>query len=320
MKKILSIFLVIAILMSMAVPAMAAEETAEAELVVLETTEPVEEVLEETTQEVSEPAALQVATSGQCGESMNWNFDATTATLTISGSGDMYTIVAAWEDFAAGNFAFKPDWWSLPVEHIVVAEGVKNISDYAFAQRGAGYENQVTSLQLPTTLEKLPDYGLVFSTGLTELTIPEGIEEVTGWPFGEPNESFLTIKDLYLPASLKKLDILTVYYAGFDFPNRTHTLKNVYFAGTKAQWDEVQHVRSEVMSTLMDASETDYEGFESTFSKLNVVCADNSGDDFEIPFDELLFVANVNEVTAEDVSYYTTETPVQPVITVHYKN
>ena len=96
MKKILSMFLAIAILMSMAVPAMAAEETEETEVVVLETTEPVEEVIEESTEEVSAPAAMQVATSGQCGESMNWSFDAATATLTISGTGDMYAIVAQW--------------------------------------------------------------------------------------------------------------------------------------------------------------------------------------------------------------------------------
>ena len=35
-------------------------------------------------------ASADLATSGQCGANAEWNFDADTKTLTISGTGDMY--------------------------------------------------------------------------------------------------------------------------------------------------------------------------------------------------------------------------------------
>jgi len=85
------------------------------------------------------------ATSGQCGDTMNWSFDKDSYTLTISGTGDMYTITAE----SDGTYSNTPGWWMLPVKHIVVAEGVETLSKYAFGQADMGYHKLVEASSCP---------------------------------------------------------------------------------------------------------------------------------------------------------------------------
>lgn len=315
MKKILSLILAATTLLSMAVPAMATEETVVTETV-FEVTAPVE------TQEadVTAQPTNELATSGQCGEAIFWSFDADSATLTISGSGDMYAVTENWDDFDQGVYAYEPGWWSLPVRHVVVEEGVENLSNYAFAQSAKGNEGVLETVQLPTTLQAIPEYGFIVSTVMTSLQIPEGIKSLTGWPFGDPEDSFLVLTDLYLPVSLEELDIMTVFFSGYDVVAGQHKLENIHYAGTQAQWKQVSRIRSEVMGTLFGASETDYAGFGSTFDSVNVICSDTTP---EFEFDDLLVVAffsDVERIEAAPVTYVEGSEPVYPVLTVYYKD
>lgn len=179
------------------------------------------------------------ATSGQCGDNMNWSFDTTTDTLTISGTGDMWSIAETYDDFSNSNFSFEPGWWELPVKHTVVSEGVENLSAYAFAGHWGAYE----TIQLPTTLKAIPNEGLLLSSAMKSLNIPEGVTELGGWLFGGPGNSFGDLDQLYLPSTLTKLDAATVILAGIAEGSKVETTPDfptIYFAGTQEQWDAVE--------------------------------------------------------------------------------
>ena len=321
MKKLLSLFLAIASLLSMAVPAMAAEVTDVEGTVVVEATAETEPAEIAATEVTETAAAVQAATTGKCGENMTWAFDAATGTLTISGTGDMYTVVNKWQDFNAGTYAYEPEWWSLPVKHVVVEEGVENLSDFAFAQSAKGNEGVFETIQLPKTLKAIPQYGFIISTAMKELHIPEGIKSLTGWPFGNPDNSFMTLTDLYLPASLEKMDICTVYYSGYSFQTGS-TLKYIHYAGTESQWTEIERDQSAPLGGLM----TGYNNtkMEELFAALTVLCADQDSEDpdNEIVFDDLLFsLSDGDKIVAEPVTYNAGEQPaVMPKLTVVYSD
>ena len=307
MKKLLSFFLAITILMSLAMPAMAAEAV---------TTEV--EALVDVVLDGAAPAAEQAVTSGKCGEDMTWSFNTEDGTLTISGTGSMYAITNNWEDFGKGVYGYEPEWWSLPVRHVVVNEGVEYLSDYAFAQSAKGNEALLETVELPTSLKEIPQYGFIISTAMTSLEIPEGIKSVTGWPFGNPNVSFLTLNELILPSTLEKMDILTVYYAGFNLAANSPTLQKICFAGTRAQWGQIERDAAGHMAGLMTITDAQYTTFETnTFNTFNVICSD---DEPVINFDDLLFANSVDRIEATDVTYFDGETPKYPVFTVYYKD
>lgn len=213
------------------------------------------------------------ALSGQCGDNMNWSFDTTTDTLTISGTGDMYTIAASDEDFQNENFSYKPGWWDLPVRHIIIEEGVENLANYTFTQVGiCTYYQILETIQLPTTLEAIPELGFLMSNAMTSLTIPEGITSITGWPFGYPGNSFLPLTDLYLPSTLTEMDIVTIILAGYTNTRPiTQTLKTIHFAGTEEQWKAINQIRSETMQSIMPVDDETYALYEEMFNGITVV-------------------------------------------------
>ncbi len=213
------------------------------------------------------------ATSGQCGDNMTWSFDTATDTLTISGTGDMYTIAASDEDFQTENYNYRPGWWDLPVKHIVIEEGVENLSNYAFTQSGIClYYEVLETIQLPTTLKAIPELGFLMSNAMTSLTIPEGITSITGWPFGYPGNSFLPLTDLYLPSTLTEMDIVTIILAGYTNKRPiTQTLKTIHFAGTEEQWNAISRIRSETMQSIMPTDDETYALYEEMFNEITVV-------------------------------------------------
>lgn len=197
------------------------------------------------------------ATSGKCGDNMTWSFDTTTDTLTISGTGDMYTTAETIDDYWNGERNYEPGWWKLPVRHVIVEEGVESLSNFAFATDNSYYTIH-EAIQLPTTLKAIPEYGFLFSTAMTTLVIPEGVTSLTGWPFGSPGNSFTALTDLYLPSTLTEMDYLTLLISGLDNRHATQTLKAIHFAGTEEQWKAITRVDSE---SIKDIYGDDYDSF-----------------------------------------------------------
>ena len=198
------------------------------------------------------------ATSGKCGDTMNWSFDKESYTLTISGTGDMYTIAATDEDFQNGNFSYTPGWWDLPVKHVIVEEGVENLSNYTFVSNNGYYKIHET-IQLPTTLKAIPEMSFICSTAMTSLVIPEGITSLTGWPFGYLGNSFTSLTELYLPSTLKEMDCLTILLSGLNNKNAQPTLKAIHYAGTEEQWKAITRVDSESIKAAYPSD--DYDSF-----------------------------------------------------------
>ena len=98
--------------------------------------------------------ASAAETSGKCGENVNWGFDASTNTLTISGSGPMYDF----EPYIIDPILPVP-WsgYSKSIRKIVISSGVTMIGDKAFRDCEA----------------------------LTEISIPEGVTRIGGHAFYE---------------------------------------------------------------------------------------------------------------------------------------
>lgn len=188
-------------------------------------------------------------TSGKCGDNMTWSFDTTSDTLTISGNGDMYAVAASRDDFYNEQYTYEPGWWYLPVKHIIIEEGVENLSNFAFAQVNGYYKIHET-IKLPTTLKAIPEMGFLFSTAMKSLVIPEGITSLTGWPFGSPGNSFTALTDLYLPSTLTEMDYLTLLISGLDNRHATQTLKAIHFAGTEEEWKAIARVDTESLKEL----------------------------------------------------------------------
>ena len=101
----------------------------------------------------------------------------------------------------------------LPIESIVVPEGVTSIGDYAFF--GC---HDLASVSLPSTLETIGEASFLLVNSLTSLVVPEGVTSIGPRAFepehgkGEPNGTFsysfvggTTLKSVTLPNSLKSI-------------------------------------------------------------------------------------------------------------------
>ena len=68
--------------------------------------------------------------SGTCGENLNWSYDSSTKTLSITGQGDMSNY-----KFLSYSTGYTTPWWNyhMQIENISIANGVTSIGVYAFA-------------------------------------------------------------------------------------------------------------------------------------------------------------------------------------------
>ena len=207
MKKLLGILLAVAMMMALAMPAMAEGE--------------------------------EIPTTGQLGESITWNFDKETETLTLSGTGATYNPL---DENWSNLFMYQ-----LMPKHVVVSEGIEYLTAGIFH-----YGLSVESLSLPTTLKEIPDMligwngmdGMVLD-GYTvhtmpSIVIPEGITSLT-------NSAFYLcsgISDYYLPSTLEEIDLDTLCYSTYSRTRMelSPLTTTIHFAGTEEQWAQVKHV------------------------------------------------------------------------------
>ena len=116
------------------------------------------------------------ATSGSCGESATWSYNADTQTLTISGTG-------AVSDYGMG-FDYAPpyaDSAKYPIVHFVVEEGITKLGNYSLYSfdRNAGSEGYVnktvTDIQLPDSLTEIGGDAIYRHAALKSITFPKGM-------------------------------------------------------------------------------------------------------------------------------------------------
>lgn len=153
------------------------------------------------------------ATSGTCGNNATWNYNTTTKTLTISGSG-------ATKDYNAA--ISKAPWTSYKEEitTLVVGNGITEIGNYNFYNCTA-----LTSVTLPNTLEVLHGMGTMTTsygcfqgcTALQKITLPEGLTTIQNCAF----KDCTALTSIKLPNSLT-----TLSYGAFA---ECHNLESVTF-------------------------------------------------------------------------------------------
>lgn len=137
------------------------ESTAEQETIAEETfeTEPMESVEDV----VSEDAVNDsVVTSGKCGNDVYWQFDTTTGTLTLSGTGATY-LYHYMDDWVSNDAPWRHLWND--ILSIVIGSGITKISNCTFA----GCKN-ATSVTIPLSLTDIGNYNFEkgYGSGLTD--------------------------------------------------------------------------------------------------------------------------------------------------------
>ena len=107
--------------------------------------------------------------SGTTGP-LNWNYDAGTKTLTITGAGAM-------PDFTIAN---RPPWEKTtnPIEKIVIEAGVKSVGAYAFRNCAV-----LTSVTLPAGVQTIGEEAFRNCAVLTSVTLPEGLTTIGKYAF-----------------------------------------------------------------------------------------------------------------------------------------
>ena len=130
---------------------------------------------------------LLAQTSGTCGDNLNWSYNETTKTLTITGSGAMTDYAAAadrpWHTFRAD------------VESIVVPDGLTNIGAYAF--QGC----KMVNFTIPESVTSIGKYAFNYCTALTAIDIPAGVTTIGRSAFDNCN----ALASINLPEGLTSI-------------------------------------------------------------------------------------------------------------------
>ena len=141
-------------------------------------------------------------TSGKCGESANWNFDASTGVLTISGTGDMYTNYVPYDQWEYYQYKDK-------IKEVIVEEGITSISQCAFGPYDEGFTlyrkppiySKLTKLTLPSSLKSIGSYAF-YKSNIETISFLEGLETI-----GDAAFSYTPLSgDLNLPQTLNEID------------------------------------------------------------------------------------------------------------------
>ena len=168
---------------------------------------------------MSEKDFAPSAAMGGALENGQWNYDATTNTLTISGEGAMQDFVAI--ETPTQLLVTTCPWGAYvdEIKNYVIAEGVTSIGDYAFV----GVDP--ACVVIPATVQVI-GRGAFRNSPAKSFTVPEGITEIGADAF---RNSALT--ELYLCKSLTRI--------GDRAFNGCDNLTTVRYMGDEASWKAV---------------------------------------------------------------------------------
>lgn len=120
----------------------------------------------------------------KCGDNVAGVYNASTKTLTVTGTGpmdDAYT----WAEPIANNSPWKND--SCDITSVVIEDGVTSVSKYAFA-----YDESITDVVLGKDIEELGK-GSFSETKITSIILPEGLKRIGALSFTDTKITELTI-------------------------------------------------------------------------------------------------------------------------------
>jgi hypothetical protein len=152
--------------------------------------------------------------SGTCGENATFEFDESTGTLTISGTGDMedyYTITIPWNTYRKS------------IKTIVIQNGVTNIGAWAFW--GSQLLKNVT---VSDSVTYIGDNAFNSSTLLEDIVLPNSITSIGEGAF----YNCTSLKNVTIPDS-----VTSIGYGAFE---GCSALTDVYFQGTEEEWNSIE--------------------------------------------------------------------------------
>lgn len=108
-------------------------------------------------------------TSGYCGSDLTWNFNGSSGTLTISGSGDM-------SDYSLPSYVPWNSYFNV-ISNVEFNGKITSIGDRAFCDL-----DNVTSINIPNTIIRIGECAFSHSN-LSSITIPNSVTVLCGWSF-----------------------------------------------------------------------------------------------------------------------------------------
>ena len=153
---------------------------------------------------------VEINPSGTCGENLTWEYDPTTTTLTISGTGAMtdYKIGnAPWHDYRGditslilssdlthiGNYTFR---WFTSLTSVTIPENVTSIGTAAFMNC-----DNLTTINIPAGVTIIENYVFQNCVSLPSITIPENVTSIGIYAF----MNCYNLTTINIPSSVKSI-------------------------------------------------------------------------------------------------------------------
>ena len=105
----------------------------------------------------------------QCGDSLTWEYDPLTTTLTITGTGDMY------------DYSYEGGPWSAyapEITKVVLPDGLTSIGRHAFRNCSS-----LVSIVIPSTVTTINDHAFAYCSVLSSINLPVGLTHVGNYAF-----------------------------------------------------------------------------------------------------------------------------------------
>ena len=179
-----------------------------------------------------------IAGDRQCGDNLFWSLE--NGILTITGTGDMWNFDNYYDSSASTQLSTAP-WYAQRdmITEIRLTEGVTSIGNYAFSTfvypRNGPWTscNNLVSVELPETLQRIGDSGFGGCLGLKEIRLPDSLREIgdsalacCGFTELAPPEGLETIgsyafynakiRSLTIPASVTEIGYKAFQYSSLS--------------------------------------------------------------------------------------------------------
>ncbi len=193
--------------------------------------------------------------SGTCGENVTWQFDESTATLTISGTGNM-------ENFSNTNLLNGADdnW----IIHTVnIENGITSIGDNAFNGLTG-----LTNITIPNSIASIGKKAFYTCSSLANIAIPDGVTKIGDYAFA----CCYNLTCITIPGSVTKIG-----FAAFDC---SYLITKVIYTGDISKWCSIDF---ECDSSVPTCNSYEYDiNYEKIITELYINGAKVEGD-IEIP-------------------------------------
>ena len=181
--------------------------------------------------------------TGKCGENVSYSLDTSTGILTIYGSGKMNNYLV---DVTPSYDS--PFYDNASIKSVVIESGVTSIGDYAFL--GCG---NLMSITIPDSVTSIGYYAFERCESLKSVTIGNSVTTI-----GENAFSNCTsLTSITIPDSVTSI--------GNDAFYECESLTDVYYSGTKSEWNRFQ---------IEDLTETNIHCSDGTIFNIDTVIID----------------------------------------------